>query len=137
MTRPGPVSTNGAMERQAFTPREWRLVALMSTCTFLTVVNFTALVPFLPQIAGDLDSSVPLVGQAATVLTIFSAALGLVVGPLADLRGHRRLLLVGIVAVAANDLFWLSSMLFVALVALVWVSERRQGPAVAVEGGAH
>ena len=38
---------------------------------------------------------------------------------------------------AANDLFWMSSMLFIALVALVWLSERRQGPAVAVEGGAH
>ena len=102
MVRTGSGSADGAAACQTFTPRERRLVALMSTCTFLTVVNFTALVPFLPQIAGDLDSSVPLVGQAATVLTIFSAALGLVVGPLADLRGHRRLLLVGVVAVAAN-----------------------------------
>jgi DHA2 family multidrug resistance protein len=38
---------------------------------------------------------------------------------------------------AANDLFWLSSMLFVALVALLWTSGRRAGPAAAVEGGAH
>jgi DHA2 family multidrug resistance protein len=38
---------------------------------------------------------------------------------------------------AANDLFWLSSVTFVALVALVWASGRRPGPAVAVEGGAH
>ncbi|MCW5639929.1 MAG: DHA2 family efflux MFS transporter permease subunit [Rubrivivax sp.] len=38
---------------------------------------------------------------------------------------------------AANDLFWLSSMLFVALVLLVWFSGRRQGPMLAVEGGAH
>jgi DHA2 family multidrug resistance protein len=38
---------------------------------------------------------------------------------------------------AANDLFWLSSMLFVALVGLLWTSGRRPGPAVPVEGGAH
>jgi len=38
---------------------------------------------------------------------------------------------------AANDLFWLSSLLFVALVALLWTSGRRPGPAAAVEGGAH
>jgi len=38
---------------------------------------------------------------------------------------------------AANDLFWLSSLTFVALVALVWTSGRRPGPAVVVEGGAH
>jgi DHA2 family multidrug resistance protein len=38
---------------------------------------------------------------------------------------------------AANDLFWLSSVLFVLLVALVWASGRRTGPARVVEGGAH
>ena len=38
---------------------------------------------------------------------------------------------------AANDLFWMSALVFLLLVALVWASGRRQGPAVAVEGGAH
>ncbi len=38
---------------------------------------------------------------------------------------------------AANDLFWLTSMFFVALVLLVWTSGRHVGPAAAVEGGAH
>ena len=38
---------------------------------------------------------------------------------------------------AANDLFWLSALIFVALVALVWMSGRRAGAALALEGGAH
>ena len=38
---------------------------------------------------------------------------------------------------AANDLFWLSSMLFVALVGLLWAAGAPAGRAAAVEGGAH
>jgi DHA2 family multidrug resistance protein len=38
---------------------------------------------------------------------------------------------------AATDLFWLSSMLFVALVALVWFSAASTQGAVATDGGAH
>ena len=38
---------------------------------------------------------------------------------------------------AATDLFWLSSMLFVALVALVWFSAPSKATAGALEGGAH
>ena len=38
---------------------------------------------------------------------------------------------------AATDLFWLSSMLFVALVALVWFSAPSKAVAGALEGGAH
>jgi DHA2 family multidrug resistance protein len=38
---------------------------------------------------------------------------------------------------AATDLFWLSSMLFVALVALVWFSAPAKAVAGALEGGAH
>lgn len=38
---------------------------------------------------------------------------------------------------AATDLFWLSSMLFVALVALVWLSSPSAQGAVATDGGAH
>jgi DHA2 family multidrug resistance protein len=38
---------------------------------------------------------------------------------------------------AANDLFWLSAVLFVALVGLLWTSGRGPARAAAVEGGAH
>src|SRR3954465_8498579 len=86
----------------AFTAAERRLVGLLATCSFLAFVNFGALAPFLPTIARDLDTSVPLVGQVTTALTLLSAGLGLAIGPLADLRGHRRLIVVGIIAVAFN-----------------------------------
>src|SRR5262245_26318488 len=86
----------------AFTADEWRLVGLLAVCSFLALVNFVALSPFLPAVARELKTSVPLVGQVTTALTLLSAGLGLVIGPLADLRGHRRLIVVGIVAVALN-----------------------------------
>ena len=86
----------------AFTPEERRLVGLLAACSFLAFVNFAALAPFLPTVARDLDTSVPLVGQVTTALTLLSAGLGLAIGPLADLRGHRRLILIGIAAVALN-----------------------------------
>ncbi len=89
-------------EHAAFTPEERRLVALLAICSFLAFVNFAALAPFLPAIARDLDTSVPLVGQITTALTLLSAGLGLVIGPLADQRGHRTLIVVGIAAVALN-----------------------------------
>src|SRR5919112_3116673 len=85
-----------------FSATERRLVGLLAICSFLAFVNFAALAPFLPAVARDLDTTVPLVGQITTALTLLSAGLGLAIGPLADLRGHRRLIVVGIAAVALN-----------------------------------
>jgi predicted MFS family arabinose efflux permease len=86
----------------AFTPAERRLVGLLAACSFLAFVNFAALAPFLPVVARDLATTVPLVGQVTTALTLLSAGLGLALGPFADLRGHRRLIVVGIVAITLN-----------------------------------
>jgi predicted MFS family arabinose efflux permease len=93
-------ANNAAMT--TFSATERRLVGLLAICSFLAFVNFAALAPFLPAIARDLGTSVPLVGQVTTALTLLSAGLGLVIGPLADQRGHRTLILVGIAAVALN-----------------------------------
>ena len=102
MTLFSPEGGSSPPERESFTPEERRLVALLAACAFLGLVNFVAISPFLPEIAASFGSTVPLVGQVTTVLALASAALGLVSGPLADVRGHRRLLLVGIAAVALN-----------------------------------
>jgi DHA2 family multidrug resistance protein-like MFS transporter len=51
------------------------------------------------MIARDLRTSVPLLGQTATAALLSAAVLGLIVGPLADRYGHRRLLLAGLWAV--------------------------------------
>src|SRR5688500_2068818 len=63
--------------------------------SFLGALTSVALGPFLPVIVRDLGTSVPLLGQTATGTLLWAAVLGLVVGPLADRYGHRRLLLVG------------------------------------------
>ena len=95
-------TTDTSSATGTFDPQERRLVGLLATCSFLAFVNFAALAPFLPDIAHDLQTSVPLVGQITTALTLLSAGLGLAIGPLADQRGHRTLIVLGIAAVALN-----------------------------------
>ncbi len=79
-----------------------RILTVLCLASFLAVVNFAAPAPFFPDIARDLGTSVPLLGQVATALTLLSALLGLVAGPVADRYGHRRLMIGGVVAVALN-----------------------------------
>src|SRR5215510_5166259 len=76
------------------------LQAVLCLCAFFAALNFMAPTPFYPQIAGDLRTTVPLVGQMVTLMTFLSAGLGLVVGPLADRYGSRRPLVVGLLAIA-------------------------------------
>ena len=67
------------------------LLALAALCVaaFLAALNFFATSPFYPDMADDLDTTVPLLGQAATLLLLVSAVLGLeAVG--ARLRGAAR-----------------------------------------------
>ncbi len=68
----------------------------------MAVVNFAAPAPFFPYMAHDLDTSVPLLGQVATLTVLLSASLGLAVGPLAERFGYRPLMTGGMVAVALN-----------------------------------
>jgi DHA1 family inner membrane transport protein len=82
------------------TPR----LALAALCVaaFFAAMNFFATSPFYADIADDLDTSVPLLGQLVTVMLLVSAALGLVVGPLADRYGIRELLILGMGAITLN-----------------------------------
>ena len=79
-----------------------RVLVVLCLASFLAVVNFAAPAPFFPVIARDLGTTVPLLGQVMTALTLLSAVLGLGIGPLADRYGHRRLMVGGVVAVAFN-----------------------------------
>jgi MFS transporter, DHA1 family, inner membrane transport protein len=90
------------------------IIAALAMSSFLGTLNNSALNPFLPDVAADLNSSVPVLGQTVTVMFILSAIIGLVAGPMADHFGHRRLLLIGMVALIANAIgtalaptFWL------------------------------
>lgn len=58
--------------------------------------SIVAMGPFLVDMAHDLNTTVPLLGQVTTISVFFGALVGLVAGPLADHYGHRRLLLVGV-----------------------------------------
>ncbi len=71
------------------------LIAAISFGPMLSVLGSLALAPFLPVIATEMGTTVPLLGQVPALITLTAAALGLVAGPLADYFGHRRLLLVG------------------------------------------
>jgi predicted MFS family arabinose efflux permease len=83
-------------------PGDRRMLVVLCLASFLAVINFAAPAPFYPEIARDLGTSVPLLGQVSTAISLLSAALALVVGPVADRSGSRRLMIAGVVAVAAN-----------------------------------
>jgi predicted MFS family arabinose efflux permease len=77
-----------------------RILIGLCAASFLASLNFLAMSPFYPQITSDLETTVPLLGQIATLLILISALLGLVVGPFADRYGFRWLLVFGMLAIA-------------------------------------
>src|SRR4051812_37843634 len=82
--------------------REARVLVVLGLASFLALVNFAASAPFFPQIAHDLDTTVPRLGQVPTAITFMSAFLGLAIGPIADRYGQRPLMAGGVVAVGLN-----------------------------------
>jgi predicted MFS family arabinose efflux permease len=68
----------------------------------LAALNFFAPTPFYPQMAHDLQTTVPLLGQVVTLMALISAGLGLLAGPLADRYGYRWPLVVGLLAIAVG-----------------------------------
>lgn len=73
------------------------LVAL-GLSTFITSLLTIGPTPFFPQIAADLDVSIPLLGQVMSAMLLLSAVCGLVTGPLADRSGNLLLILAGLAA---------------------------------------
>jgi predicted MFS family arabinose efflux permease len=72
------------------------LLVPLALTSFIGLLNGFALGPFLPEIARELDSSVPVLGQVATATFFMTAFGGLLVGPLADQFGHRRMIIAGL-----------------------------------------
>jgi predicted MFS family arabinose efflux permease len=81
---------------------EARVLAALCATAFLAALNFFAITPFYPEMARDLHTTVPLLGQVVTLMVLISAGLGLAVGPLADHYGYRWPLVAGILAIALN-----------------------------------
>ncbi len=93
------------MESAAIEERGSALVlAALCVASFLAALNFYAATPFFPRMSRDLDTTVPLLGQVATLIILVSAGLGLAVGPLSDRYGFRWPLVVGMLAIAVNML---------------------------------
>src|SRR4051794_16339850 len=93
-------STRLATTRPAAAPG--RLQILLCLSAFLAALNYFAPTPFYPQMARDLETTVPLLGQVMTLMAVLSAGLGLVIGPLADRYGYRWPLVIGLLAVAGT-----------------------------------
>ena len=88
LTRPAEASDN-------------RILLALCLGSFVATLTFAAPAPFLSTMADDFGVGVPLLGQLVTAMTILGVPLALVAGPLADHRGHRNLILLGLVAAAA------------------------------------
>ena len=85
-----------------FAPADRRILAALCIAAFLAALNFFATTPFYPDIARDLHTTIPLLGQVVTLMVLISAGLGLTVGPLADRYGYRWPLVCGLLAMTIN-----------------------------------
>ena len=83
-------------------PAGMRLLLTLCAIVFVAYLNQLMLWPFYVDVARDLDTPIPLLGQTTTLAVLVSAALGLVIGPWADHVGHRRTLLLGVAGVVIS-----------------------------------
>jgi predicted MFS family arabinose efflux permease len=77
-----------------------RTLVALGFGTFVAALVFVIPPIFFPVMADDLRVSVPLLGQIMTAMLGLSVAFGLVIGPLADRSGYRRLILAGLIGSA-------------------------------------
>jgi MFS transporter, DHA1 family, inner membrane transport protein len=79
-----------------------RVLIALCVASFLAALNYFATTPFYPEMARDLQTTVPRLGQIVTVMVLISATCGLAIGPLADRYGFRWPLVIGLLAVGIN-----------------------------------
>ena len=94
----------GSGEPGSAPPAPRWVVPALGLASFISLLSVLGLAPFLPVMAADLGTSVALLGQIPALITLLAAALGLVVGPLADRLGLRRALLLGLASVGVGTL---------------------------------
>lgn len=78
----------------------WALIAT----AFMSTLMYSSLAPFFSELEDDLHTSTPALGQVVTVRLLLSAGLALVAGPVADRYGYRRLITLGMAALAVSFL---------------------------------
>lgn len=98
---PRPLPESAAVDRSSHRPLLIAALALSGTLGATHLVGFSAFIPF---IADDLGSSVPVVGQITTAVFLIGALSGIAIGPLADRYGHGRFQMLGTLIVIAGSL---------------------------------
>ncbi len=109
-----------------------RLLLALCAVVFLATLNQLMLWPFYVDVADDFDTSVPLIGQTTTLAMLVSAALGVVIGPLADHYGHRRTLLLSVAGIVISAVGTALSTSFVTLIIARLLSGVSAGVATSV-----
>jgi predicted MFS family arabinose efflux permease len=100
------VTTSASSDTSSINTESPRHLLVVNICLTPTVglLGAVALSPFLPVIASDLGTTVPLLGQIPATTMVVAAVFGLVVGPLADRYGYKRFILFGLLAAVVSGL---------------------------------
>src|SRR5690606_6403972 len=101
--RPGMSVFGRTLPRSAAVGFDAHLLAPVFMTVFVGLLWVMGIRPFISQIAGDLDSSVPRVGQIVSTGMLITAIAGLFAGPLADHYGHRRSIFTGLALISASS----------------------------------
>ncbi len=112
------VSSN---ERGQGAPAGSGLIATLALANFVGMLGAASYGPFLPVMAAAFGVGIPLLGQLPAASMLLAAALGLLVGPLADAYGHRRTLVIGLLAVVVSTLGTGLALTFAALLATILI----------------
>jgi predicted MFS family arabinose efflux permease len=89
-------------DQSSVSPRS--VLPLLAVISFALGLNDAFLNPILPDIARDLNVSIAVAGQLATITLVIGAVSTLLLGVLSDLYGRRAFLLGGLIVVGAANL---------------------------------
>ena len=82
-------------------PSAW-LIPILTLASSINILSARALPVFLPLVAGDLGTSVAVLGQVPASMLFLAGVLALVAGPLADHYGYRATLVVGLLTIVVS-----------------------------------
>jgi predicted MFS family arabinose efflux permease len=88
---------------EALRPHNTLAVLAVIVCgPLVSTLNTIALLPFMPVVADELETSVAALGQVTAMSMALATGLGLVAGQYADRFGYRRILLLGVATVVVS-----------------------------------
>lgn len=78
------------------------VVLILALGSMIGILNQIALGPFMVEISRELDTSAPLLGQITALVFLGSTVVSLLIGPLGDQYGRKRLILLGLLLVSLS-----------------------------------